>query len=400
MRIACANWSRRRAGGVESYLEFLLPGLAGLGHDVALWTERDEPIDRAPIALKGSIPSWCASGGLDGSLASLASWSPDVVFAHGLVDPAIERRLVNIAPSVLLAHSYYGTCISGGKTMMSPKAEPCGRVFGPACLALFYPRRCGGLNPLTMAREYRHQADRLAVVRTYRAVLTLSEHMRQEYLQHGLDERSVHCLPPFVPQVDIAPKSHEPRGSRELTLLFVGRLDRLKGCDVLIEALRRVAFIAERPVRLTVAGDGPHRETCEDTARHVSSNRVRVDFRGWIDGAERARLLSTADVVVMPSLWPEPYGLAGLEAVAAGVPVAAFASGGVTEWLHEGIEGALAPAAPPQPSGLADAIVRAARLGRREPVSSEIRRAGQHVHLEAVAGHLAAATQVDAAARH
>jgi glycosyltransferase involved in cell wall biosynthesis len=60
----------------------------------------------------------------------------------------------------------------------------------------------------------------------------------------------------------------------------------------------------------------------------------------------------------MPSLWPEPLGLTGLEALHAGIPVAAFAVGAIPEWLEDGVHGALASADPPTPGSLAVAIAR------------------------------------------
>jgi len=52
-----------------------------------------------------------------------------------------------------------------------------------------------------------------------------------------------------------------------------------------------------------------------------------------------AHLFRSAQVVVMvmPSLMPESFGLTGLEALACGTPVVAFRSGGITEWLNEGV---------------------------------------------------------------
>ncbi len=74
-------------------------------------------------------------------------------------------------------------------------------------------------------------------------------------------------------------------------------------------------------------------------------------------------LLADAAALVMPSVWPEPYGLSGLEAVAAGVPVAAFRTGAIPEWLHDGV-GRLAPGDPPTSAGLAEAILGCLALGR------------------------------------
>ena len=71
-----------------------------------------------------------------------------------------------------------------------------------------------------------------------------------------------------------------------------------------------------------------------------------------------ARLLATADILVMPSLWPEPFGLIGQEANRQGVPVVAYATGGIPEWLTDEVNGCLAPGNPPTVEGLADALVR------------------------------------------
>ncbi len=66
-----------------------------------------------------------------------------------------------------------------------------------------------------------------------------------------------------------------------------------------------------------------------------------------------------ADLLVVPSVWPEPYGLVGVEAGGLGLPAAGYAVGGIPEWLIPGHSGELAPGDPPTVDGLADAIVRA-----------------------------------------
>jgi glycosyltransferase involved in cell wall biosynthesis len=392
MRIACASWSRRHVGGIESYLEFVVPALQALGHDVSFWSERNSPVDRREVQLPSGVRTWCAeTDGLERSLDGLRSWTPSVLFVHGLTEPEIERRLLDVAPSVLLAHSYYGTCISGSKTRRLPWVQPCTRVLGAGCLAHFYPRRCGGLNPATLVRDYRRQTDRLALLPQYAAVLTLSAHMRAEYIRHGLAAQCVWHLPRFLPgDATRARPAGDQRPDRTgLTLLFMGRIDPLKGCGVAIESLSRVHAAVRRPVRLIVAGDGPDRERCEHLASAKARGSVRVIFEGWIDRATGAQLLSTSDVLVFPSLWPEPYGLSGLEALAAGVPVAAFGSGAIGEWLRDGIDGAVAPADPPTSDGLAAAIVRCVELGRHEPWKADVISEHQRRHVRAVASHLA-----------
>ena len=86
------------------------------------------------------------------SIALRWSWRPDLIYTHSLGSPRFEEATLKIAPAVFFAHAYYGTCVSGAKTFKRPTPTPCGRRFGPACLLQYYPRRCGGWSPLTMAR--------------------------------------------------------------------------------------------------------------------------------------------------------------------------------------------------------------------------------------------------------
>jgi len=100
----------------------------------------------------------------------------------------------------------------------------------------------------------------------------------------------------------------------------------------------------------------------------------------------------------MPSIWPEPFGMSGPEAAAHGIPAAAFAVGGIPEWLQDGDNGHLAPADPPGAEALADAVTRC--LGDRE----HYRRLRQGAFCRAatydLGGHLGKLIQVlDEAAR-
>ena len=84
---------------------------------------------------------------------------------------------------------------------------------------------------------------------------------------------------------------------------------------------------------------------------------VTVEFVGWVDGQQREALWKTFHLLVVPSVWPEPFGLVGLEAGRHAIPVAAFDVGGIAEWLTDGVNGRLARGRRPVASHLADAIV-------------------------------------------
>jgi glycosyltransferase involved in cell wall biosynthesis len=69
----------------------------------------------------------------------------------------------------------------------------------------------------------------------------------------------------------------------------------------------------------------------------------RVRFTGFLASSELERLYLDASVFAFSSVWPEPFGMAGPEAMRFGVPVAGFDTGAVREWLHDGENGFVAP---------------------------------------------------------
>jgi glycosyltransferase involved in cell wall biosynthesis len=62
---------------------------------------------------------------------------------------------------------------------------------------------------------------------------------------------------------------------------------------------------------------------------------------GWLTDDARAAALCEADLLLVPSVWPEPFGLVGVEAATAGLPSIAFDVGGIRDWLSDGVNGRL-----------------------------------------------------------
>jgi glycosyltransferase involved in cell wall biosynthesis len=117
----------------------------------------------------------------------------------------------------------------------------------------------------------------------------------------------------------------------------------LKGGDLLIAAVDIAQRRLGRRVQLVMAGDGPQRREWEAFARRLN---VTSTFPGWVSGDDRLAWLLRASVAALPSTWPEPFGLVGLEAGAAGVPTVAFDVGGISEWLRHDVNGVAVPAPP------------------------------------------------------
>jgi glycosyltransferase involved in cell wall biosynthesis len=67
--------------------------------------------------------------------------------------------------------------------------------------------------------------------------------------------------------------------------------------------------------------------------------RIQVDFLGWINRQAMQLEMRQADLLLMPSLWAEPFGLLGIEAGCVGLPTAGYAVGGIPDWLIPGETG-------------------------------------------------------------
>ena len=170
-------------------------------------------------------------------------------------------------------------------------------------------------------------------------------------------------------------------------VVYVGRLERVKGVHILLDAYRRL--IEQVPeARLGIVGDGRERADLEAGAADlVASGGVR--FLGWQDQASVSRELAAASVVVLPSLWPENFPTVALEALQHGRPLVGSRVGGIPELIGPD-NGALVE--PGDPAALARELARllgdprlSAELGRGSAARSE--RYGVEEFLDAVLTH-------------
>ena len=334
MRILIVHEAASGAGGVETYLSALMPALAARGHHVALLHYHSRS-QEGPTSLldAGRFSASVVDDGLEHALCKVREWQPDVCFSHNMRPLEVDERLAALYPAVKMLHGYFGTCVSGHKAHAFPKLAPCSRTFGVACLALYAPRRCGQLRPPRMLAQYAWASRQRALFNTYSHVVVASAHMAREYRKHGVRADAVTVAPLF-------PTAGGPTSMRPVpahpSVLFMGRMTNLKGPAVLARAVDEANRLSSRPIRVVFAGDGPEKPALQRLTRDL---RIDASFPGWLKGAARSAAFRSATLVAVPSLWPEPFGLAGLEGAAHGVPAVAFDVGGIGEWLRDGESG-------------------------------------------------------------
>jgi glycosyltransferase involved in cell wall biosynthesis len=244
------------------------------------------------------------------------TWKPDVVHMHQLT--GLSAALFTVArqrgiPSVATLHDHALFCVYG--TLQRPNGAAC----PPGCV------RCAPLR--TANRHFTRSLCHVIGPSTY----ILKQHDTRSFFPVA----ARHVVPNGV----MATKTTTCRSfplTEAFHVVFLGRLTKEKGVDVLLDA---VGEIPAARFRLSLAGDGPLRELCEDRARRDS----RIVLLGTIDAAQRDQLLASAHVLVLPSTVPENFPMSIEEAQMAGLPVVASRIGGIGEMVIDGQTGFLAP---------------------------------------------------------
>ncbi len=120
-----------------------------------------------------------------------------------------------------------------------------------------------------------------------------------------------------------------PHTARDRELLFVGRLVSDKGIDVLLRAL---GILKQQNVsaRLTIIGRGPEETNLRTLVCELGLDQA-VTFSGEKAGLELAELMNRHQVIVIPSRWPEPFGIVALEGIACGCIAVGSEQGGLSE---------------------------------------------------------------------
>lgn len=172
--------------------------------------------------------------------------------------------------------------------------------------------------------------------------------------------------------VAAARRAHRPADA-EGVIAFVGRLRYYKGLHVLVDALARLPRH-----QALIVGDGPQADALRGQAAALGVGH-RIHWLGDVDDAALPAVLAAADVYCLPATArSEAFGIAMLEAMAAGLPVVSTELGTGTSWVNlDGVTGRVVP--PEDAAALADALAACAAPGpaRERLAAAARRRAGE-----------------------
>ena len=365
------------AGGQNVHVAALSTALADRGHEVIVYTRRDDPslprrvpltdgvdvvhVDAGPAARVPKddlLPHMPALA--EGLAADWAVERPDVVHSHfwmsGLAAldavEALEQGSARGSTGPVLAGPVMAGVAPGSATP-EPIVPPVLHTFH--ALGVVKRRHQGAADTSPAERAWLEPQ----VGRRVDTVIATCSDEAFELRALGVPSRRIALAPCGVdPQLFRPDGPVEERGAR-FRVLSVGRLVPRKGVDLVLRALALLAEQGLDDVELVVGGtDGSAADPDPEIARLSAladelgvSEKVR--FRGQVAREDMPALLRSADVVACTP-WYEPFGIVPLESMACGTPVIAASVGGLIDSVVDGVTGLHVP--PRDPEAIAAAL--------------------------------------------
>ncbi|ACU96189.1 glycosyltransferase [Saccharomonospora viridis] len=319
------------AGGQNVHVAELSAGLARAGHEVTVYTRRDDPDQPDELTMPGGYRVIHVPAGPPRHVPK-----DELLPFMGEFTRFLRERWELDRPDVVHAHFW----MSGLASLMA--ARPAGIPVVQTFHALgVVKRRYQGAHDTSPSE--RIGLERLIGRHAARIAATCSDEVF-ELVRMGLPRSRMSVVPCGVDLTMFTPSGpKQPRGNR-YRIVSVGRLVPRKGFDVAIAALRSLPetelVIVGGPREGELAEDPEARRLLRFAAELGVDDRVRLT--GRITRTDMPSLLRSADVVVCTP-WYEPFGIVPLEAMACGIPVVASAVGGLTDTIVDGVTGTHVP---------------------------------------------------------
>lgn len=339
------------AGGQNVHVAELSSALARRGHDVVVYTRRDDPNlpDRVQTAHGYTVVH--VPAGPARTLAKDQLLQYMYGFGHFL-----DSEWSSDSPDVAHAHFW----MSGVATLPTARSHaiPTVQTFHALGLTKRLHQGSDDTSPdcrIGVEAGVARDADWVAATSTdevFELARMGRARSRISVVPCGVD------IDAFTPHGPVAARGDGAR------IVSVGRLVPRKGFDTMIRALPRVPGAELVIVGGPPAGDLDDDPQAQQLLRLANEIGVadRVRLLGGVTRAEMPALLRSADLVACTP-WYEPFGIVPLEAMACGLPVVATAVGGIRDTVVDGVTGRLVP--PQDPGALGDAIATLIHDGGR-----------------------------------
>ncbi len=309
------------------------------GHEVIVYSKQTDRASVSGFRLLSTAMGtpWCESERRHVSTL-IDGFKPDIMHVHNTfprMSPAIFHLPARaMVARVLTVHNYRLFCAAGNHMLGDSVCTLCyeRRSVLPGLLRGCYHGIIGTIPVAAMITLHNRLGTWLHEVDGY---IAQTEFQRQRLLQAGLSEACVFVKPHFC----FTPPQIIDWASREDKAVFVGRLSRQKGVHILLEAWR---ILADKAPKLEVLGDGPERGALERAVTDAGLEN-KVTFRGFVSEQDKRAALSTAKLLIMPTLWFETFGIVIAEAFSFGVPVVCSDLACLPEIVNEGETGRMFP---------------------------------------------------------
>jgi D-inositol-3-phosphate glycosyltransferase len=373
-----ATLGGKDTGGMNVYVRDLTRelGRRGVGADV-FTRSQDEHVPHVlhDLGYGNRIVHIPAGPEIPLSKETLAEHIPE--FIQGIQDFAQSKQL-----EYDIIHSHYWLSGLAGLELRKIWQVPMIQMFHTLAVMKNRVARDEG----EAASELRLQAEQKLMQKSDCIVAATQAELAQLQWLYRADTKRIRVIPPGVDTTHFYPIPKDEAlefigtPARQCMLLYVGRVEPLKGIDILFEAmalLKKEGFLDITPLCLAIIGGDPgvSREEMSSEMERLHSLQEflgigdLITFLGRRDQDTLQYYYSAADIVVVPSQY-ESFGMVALEAMACGTPVIASETGGLAFLVKHGETGFHVPAADPQALAkqleelMMDEVLRA-RIGKQ-----------------------------------
>jgi glycosyltransferase involved in cell wall biosynthesis len=301
-------------GGVESNLtrkEYFVPPSPGLRRGLSLYGPVREIINRE---------------------------KPDIIHIHGFhgyTSPFVVRILRKMAPTVHTAHDVLAFCLNHRKIHRKEKGI-CTRPVGWNCLASGCVRPSREITMSSLIKSAIVQSIEMMQCRRFHKVIVASDYMKKEIIRNGIPPDRVERLYYFL-NVDNGWENRTGERGKDNTILYVGRIEKNKG---VVEFVEMLSMIRNVSWKAKIIGYGNYENEVRSKIKVLGLSE-KIEILGHVAHKALSEHYIASSLVAVPSYYPEPFGLVGLEAMYFGKPVVAFDVGGIGEWLKDNQTGFL-----------------------------------------------------------